>query len=330
MEIHEWREIRACLPNGRTLFHYERDWYAFMLLHNLLKSGWTAADIRRSNFARLLERPEVRNILACKGQLNLAQEDLSVFYLKHPITWRLTIGKWGDKRDFRWNQTSRKGCNLVLQINFPFQHNAAYKKLISPRGTDYFNYNGHPVSKQELTMSWVRLDIDMEKGEVLIEEIQSDWIRRASYIGKDSWGFYQRLRRNGEVSDDISHEQFARDLAVYVKEMLPVYTSDWQEISMAAALHFITDELGISNIFIHEFETGNHLKRLAHDYRKPPRSIYSVLPKKFCFQKSETSPEILGSQLKRITRNKKPRYRVEKPKFWRLSFEKDVGRVALA
>ncbi|MEM8652980.1 MAG: hypothetical protein AAGF54_20845, partial [Pseudomonadota bacterium] len=190
MEIQEWREIRACLPNGRTLFHYERDWYAFMLLRNLLSSGWTAAEIRQSNFARLLERPEIRNILAQKGQLNLEEEDLFGFYLEHPVAWRLTIGRWGNTKDFRWNQTSRKGCNLVLQINFPTQHNGLYKKLISPSGTDYFNYSSHPVSKHEFTMSWVRLDIDMVRGEVLIEEIQSDWIRRASYIGNNSWGFY--------------------------------------------------------------------------------------------------------------------------------------------
>ncbi|MEM8649831.1 MAG: hypothetical protein AAGF54_04815, partial [Pseudomonadota bacterium] len=131
-------------------------------------------------------------------------------------------------------------------------------------------------------------------------------------------------------SADISYEQFSRDVSAYVKEIMPIYTSSWQEVSMAAALQFITEELGISNVFIHDFETGNHLKRLAQDYRKPPRSIYSALPKKFCFQKSEISPDILGSQIKRITRNKKPRHRVDKPKFWHLSFEKDAGRVALA
>ncbi len=330
MEIREWHEIRACLPNGRTLFHYERDWYAFMLLRNLLSSGWTAAEIRQSNFARLLERPEIRNILAKKGQLNLEEEDLFGFYLKHPVAWRLTIGRWGNTKDFRWNQTSRKGCNLVLQINFPTQHNGLYKKLVSPAGTDYLNYSGHPVSKHELTMSWVRLDIDMESDEVLIEEIQSDWIRRASYFQEYSFDLFRRLRRIGEISGDIQYEQFARQVNAYVKEIMPIYTMNWQEVSMAAALQFITEELGISNVFIHDFETGNHLKRLAQDYRKPPRSIYSALPKKFCFQKSETSPDILGSQIKRITRNKKPRHRVDKPKFWHLSFEKDAGRVALA
>ncbi len=330
MEFREWCEIRACLPNGRTLFHYERDWYAFMLLNSLLNSGWTAAEIRQSNFARLLEKPEIRDILARKGHLSLDEEDLLQLYLKYPIAWRLTIGRWGNSKEFRWNQTSRKGCNLVLQINFPSQHNALYRKLVSPSGTDYFNYSGHPVSRKEFTMSWVRLDIDMDTGEVLIEEIQSDWIRRAQHHLNHSYGLYRTLRRASEISSDVTHEQFGQDMATYVKQVMPVYTMNWQEISMAAALHFITQELGIARIFIHDFETGNHLKRLAQDSRKPPRSIYSSLPKKFCFQKLDASPDIINSQIKRITRSKKVRYRVEKPKFWHLSFEKLNRRVALA
>ena len=60
---------------------------------------------------------------------------------------------------------------------------------------------------------------------------------------------------------------------------------------LAATITFIRDELGIENIFYHTAHTGHKLKRIGGG--KPPRSLYSQLPKRFCFGKVKTAPEFL-------------------------------------
>jgi hypothetical protein len=76
--------------------------------------------------------------------------------------------------------TSRRGFNLVLQLNFSSRHDEPYRKLVDPDDYRPFELGGHPVAKGALhTLAWSRLDIDLNTGEALIEEIQTDWIREA-------------------------------------------------------------------------------------------------------------------------------------------------------
>ena len=80
-------------------------------------------------------------------------------------------------------------------------------------------------------------------------------------------------------------------------------------MTLAATLWFLRRELGIRRIFYHTFETGNWLKGLR-DY-KPPRSIYTDLPKQFCFQETYNPPSfIMRSRRKWIIRE------LEKLKFY--------------
>ncbi len=44
---------------------------------------------------------------------------------------------------------------------------------------DSFKYTGHPIHKTRNSIAWARIDLDYLTGEVLIEEIQNDWLRQA-------------------------------------------------------------------------------------------------------------------------------------------------------
>ena len=72
---------------------------------------------------------------------------------------------------------------------------------------------------------------------------------------------------------------------------LTQYQKIWDEASLSLAIHFAKQELGINRIFYHDFDSGNILKGL--DYGKPPRSLYTQLPKRFCFEQTDRAPEMI-------------------------------------
>lgn len=76
----------------------------------------------------------------------------------------------------------------------------------------------------------------------------------------------------------------------YAEQVLAPFNSIWSEAMLTATIHFIYKELGISNIYYHTYETGNKIKKI---YGSAPRSLYSDLPKRFCFQQTNESPEFI-------------------------------------
>ena len=69
---------------------------------------------------------------------------------------------------------------------------------------------------------------------------------------------------------------------------------------LAAAVWFLRSELGLKRIFYYTFDTGNELKRLACD--KPPRSLYTDLPRRFCFRRTHNGPLFLRDGSDRVVR----------------------------
>lgn len=65
----------------------------------------------------------------------------------------------------------------------------------------------------------------------------------------------------------------------------------WQEAMLTAALRFLVYEIGMRRIFYHTETTGAFLKNIRGT--KPPRSLYTELPKRFCFDETDTVPELL-------------------------------------
>ena len=174
------REIYRRLPHGRTLFPYFRDRYAFQLL------SWAARDVdslrllRKGAHGHMLEKPSVRAHLAQLPQDRVPADFFDSYWPGTTRHFRLRVGGWG--HDKFWGprlQTSRPGWNLVLRLDLPASHWRRYVRLVRP-DQHWFQMEGHPTTPlPTVTLAWLRIDVDLERGEALIEEIQNDWLRLA-------------------------------------------------------------------------------------------------------------------------------------------------------
>ena len=281
-------EVIECLPKERTLFHYFKGEYAFKLLSFAAEKRKTVNAIKQSPYQRLLKKPDIQTVLSSDGSGNLTPDMFRNTWKESSETFVLTLDRWCDKN--RWsNQLTRHGGNLVLQLNFSEKHNRAYQKLLKPEDEFVFNYSGHPVMAQgerkmfRNTLAWSRLDIDLESGEVLIEEVQSDWVRKIKACARIiKMGKKPRLLRYCDC--DTKH------FISYVEDVFSPFFDLWSEAMLMATVNFIYTELGIGNIYYHTYETGTEIKRVEG---KPPRSLYSDLPRQFCFEKTDEDPVFL-------------------------------------
>ncbi len=316
MELKEARLLLRDLPKGRTLFEYYRDRYAVELLQGKLAVPASVAQLKKTRFAKLLEKPTVKQIVARKGDGLLSHEDLVYAERQDVFRFVLTIGLWSRHgQDRSWAQTSRGGTNLVLQLNFDKGHDRAYEKLIGPLDESPFPAWCHPVCRKgRMTMAWARLDIDLHVKQALIEEIQNDWVRRvdagyrrAQKLIAGGWSrdrvFMFRGRSLGRLCDFMN----------YADNHLYPRAKFWSEAMLTAALWFLREELHISTVWYHTPSTGTLVKKIR--YGTPPVSVYSRLPKQFCFDLTDRYPAFVvnGSQ-KRV----KQRLKTGKERFWRL------------
>lgn len=294
MKQAEAQEIIECLPRGKTKYFYFKDKYALDLLSLWVGDGRRIPEIRRGPFSSLLARPVFKDVLSGRGDGRLSASDLLPLWPDHRECYLLTLGTWGRDRD-RWRgfyQTSRSGVNLVLQLNFSSTHNRAFDKLI---GDDSgFEYRAHPIAQKPYrTLAWARLDIDLEAREALIEEIQTDWIRLAmmrrttveALETTDEGRRRVRQRSYGGVS--VSSQA----LASYVENVLGPHIRLWDEAILSASIWFLRHELGLRHIYYHDWAFGNRLKGISGT--RPPRSLYTSLPKRFCFRLSGRGPGFL-------------------------------------
>ena len=280
------------------LYAYEKDRYALSLLSLVIGGARPLSELRRGPFARLLEKATVRPALAHAAHAVLTPACLARVAPERPENFRVTLSRWGGARPDDWHasyyQTSRSGQNLVLQLDFPESHDRAYRRLIAPEADHPFVSDGHPARASEpFTLAWVRLDLDPESGECLIEEVQSDWIKRAQNFLQlaDEW-----LSEGGPehlpVVDDL--RATAPQLITYVERVLRPYAKLWQECALMAALDFVYSEFGIRTVYFHTYEGGLFMKRMRGCFL-PPRSLYTDLPERFCFQHTARAPRALRS-----------------------------------
>lgn len=298
MERKHIEEIMACLPRGRTKFYYFKDRYALMLLAACIGQGMTVGDIKKSRFRRLLGRPVVQEILKNNGHGVLTPGELQSCWPDLCHCYLLTLGIWGDRKHWAryYYQTSRPGWNLVLQLNFSAQHNSSYEKLIRPQAPQPFQTSSHPVARAGyLTLAWARIDLDLDRDEALIEEIQTDWIRLALRSRRD----YARYLGSGKGENRYLPRYLKglgcdlEELSRYIEETLQPHMAIWQEAMLAAAIWFLKDEIGIAKIFYHTFEFGCRLKGISGT--RPPRSLYTRLPARFCFEITDQGPDFLAT-----------------------------------
>lgn len=297
MELSEIQWLRAALPAGRTLYRYYKDRYSLQLLRYAVPQSTPLARLRSSPVAGLLQKPRVSDVLAsCDGRLSPAQLLLAD---GDPAAecYTLSLGTW------RGSQMSRRGANLVLRLDFARSHDRPFLRLVKPDpGHDPFNYNSHPVTRgdtatRRYTLAWVRLDIDLDNGEALIEEIQSDWVRRAQWA-------LQLARR---VKPEVLHRRYGiaateQSLQQYCEQILAGHAAMWDEAMLSATLFFLREELGMERIYFHTPQSGKLLKNICAS--APPRSIYTDLPRRFCFRGTDAVPGFLArdSRVSRLRR----------------------------
>ena len=295
MDDQQVEEIIACLPSERTLFHYFKDQYAVYLLKQYLGSNHEKDihSIKKSRMNKLLEKPVVKDSLKNSGNGLLDTVQLENLWSAETEQYVLTLGKWGHKNTYDWNQTSRPGVNLVLQLNLSNQFDALFKSVA---GCDLNRMvcAFHPQSKKRsATLAWARLDMDFNTGEILIEEIQSDLIRAMVKI---------HSRALTSTRGDLTHFYWRGDLlnrrkmAMYCEQLIAAQTKIWSEAMMAATLWFAQQELGFSKVYYHTFETGRVMKKISG--RAPPRSLYTDLPEKFCFETTQQAPQFIVNDSK--------------------------------
>ena len=295
VKTQEINEIIACLPEGRTPFHYFKDRYALELLRHYVGEGKSIREIRASRFGRLLNKPLLKTIAAASGDGRIARDRLRAYWPAEFETYRLTLGKWGEENSFSryWDQVSRPGRSLVLHMNFNSKHNRAYRQLLRTFDSGPLDCYGHPAAgRREKTMSWARMDIDLAGGEALIEEIQNDWFREAEAEMKVIGRCTTDRERQLYVTSWYEKGPRWQNFVAYEEEVLGPHRKVWAEATLSAAIWFLCEELRVKKIFYHTHETGCRLKGMDHHYG-PPRSLYTTLPRRFCFEESDRAPEFI-------------------------------------
>lgn len=288
-------EVVACLPRHRTLFYYYRDRYSIGLLQQLAHRPISVAELKRTPFASLAQKPRVKTVLATLGSERFTAAQIALHdYDPEQTPFILTLGLWGSDhaRDWRYKQTSRRGYNLVLQLNFCNRHDQRYQRLNAQ--PTQFNYTGHPTAIHRNTLAWARIDFDWRTGTALIEEIQSDWIREVVWLANAA------QRRLGRVQDAALPTRLMglscplHTTLDYCRFVLERYQPIWAEAMLWASLDFLRNELGLRRIYYHTMESGRLLKRMNGSL--PPQSLYNELPRKFCFDKTDQAPEFVARE----------------------------------
>lgn len=302
------KEVKECLCGERTLFYYHPDQYAIYLMQRLLTGRPRVAinALRNSPWAGLLRRPALQDVVSQCGAGYLSHEILQLVYnniLAGQFSagsepYVLTLGEWGGKNGWAWNQTSRPGKNLVLQLNLSKAWAVRFRRVTGKSVSEFFD-SSHPVSEtRTVTLAWARLDLDFDTDEALIEEVQSDLVRDIMRMQKRA----ELAKRRGSKVFHYYYSVEVEGFLDFAHAFLRRFKKHWQEVMLSAAIGFVFDELGLSRLYYHSFETGNKMKNLR--WSCPPRSLYTDLPKKFCFGETEEAPTFLR-QDKRLKRKLK-------------------------
>jgi hypothetical protein len=280
------------------VFSYQKDCYALSLLDHVIGGGRPISSLRQGPFARLLDKSIVKRAMAHAASGVLTPECLRRALPAEREQFTLTLTHWGrgnaeETEPSYYYQTSRPGQSLVLQLNFPVAHDRAYRQLVRPFEEHPFVSQYHPARNSEpFTLAWARLDFDHGASEVLIEEVQCDWVKMAEpyAIGARRWlldGEPASLHFDPDVGCT------ADAMLRYVEGVLQPYARLWQECVLMAAIEFSYAKLGVRRVYFHTYEGGTVMKRIRGAYL-PPRSLYTDLPARFCFTRTERAPRFLS------------------------------------
>lgn len=294
MKLELAREVMECLPSGRTLFRYSKDDYAFLLLRMMGGRERRIHKLRQTPLRKLLEKPAVKPYLAgCSdGMLEPGVLPESRFSQEERC-YRLSLDVWGgDRKYWHWTQVSRKGASLVLQMNLNRSQTEKLRASYTSEENDPFENRWHPARSGDFpTLAWARLDFDLETGEALIEELQTDLLRDLQWFAEEAYD----AKKRGQASFERCRANFDTKRVIRLWERdFTAERRHWQEAMLTAAIRFLVVEMGIRKIFYHTAATGSYLKRIKGT--NPPKSLYTELPKRFCFDETEEIPGFLRAE----------------------------------
>jgi hypothetical protein len=178
-------------------------------------------------------------------------------------------------------------------LNFSRRHDAVYRRSLDPEGILVNTNRSHPhAPPPAITLAWARVDLDLEHGEALIEEVQSDWIREFRWL----WQYAEKMPPTA-IRDEVVREGLESESATfaaldrYWNRVLQHHRAWWADATLFAALWVLVERLRFRRIYYHTAEGGALRKGIG--YRKPPRSLYTSLPERFGFALTRETPRLL-------------------------------------
>ena len=300
------------LGSERRLVHYWPGREAALLLRLAHPQGARIGELKQSRFAPLLQRPQVKPVMAAAGDGVLRGEALDVWpadkpWFCHALGFRLWgASKKGAARD---KQVSRPGYSLALLLNFSGAHDAYFRAWFGDDAGRLFTSTSHPHdgSGRRTTCAWVRIDISPQTGEALIEEVQNDWLRNAR--SDYAWARMDNDKRSPES------QRRARNIVSYWETIGVLHESAWKEAALSAALVVLVETVGVRTIYMHTSAAGARLKRIGGTL--PPRSVYEDLPRRFCFERTCAAPRFL---LDDVSKPMRRFLKSGEAEFWRHQF----------
>lgn len=326
--------IRQQLPDDIAFNYYPDRQSPWLLAHLWDQDRARVPALRQSPMAKLLDRPALKPLIArCGGDLRrmdvlaLAHADrfdafdqitpageaaLEACWADPWLDFHLTFEAWGMRGNWEWAQVSREGGSLVIQLGFPGDHAQLMGRYLPPDVRGKFQEEYHPVRTEgRPTLAWARVDLDLMRGEALIEEIQCDWLRLVQ--DEVEW----LAEKDPQSRDTRAHQAYQR--ALFAR-----YARLWPQAMMLAALVVLVEHLGIRRVWMHQPAAGAVLKGI--DGCCPPVSLYTKLPRSFCFAPTTDWPALLapGPWARRDRTRKQRAKQVQRmadagrPIFWRL------------
>jgi hypothetical protein len=250
--------------------------------------------LRQTRWAPLLGRDSVRRAVARSGDGVLRPATLRGVWSQRTVNYRVTTEVWDAVKDWEpdWDQTSRPGANLVLQLNLPGGEGRWHRRVAAAQGCHPFERRSHPIrGGAAVTLAWARVDVAEDWREVLIEEVQSDVIR-----GFERWANAPAESRTRVGPDREAFAQAAEDC-------LERHANIWAEAVVLAALQRCARGLGLRRVFFHTPESHRALKGLEGRWQ-PPRSLYTSLPRRFGFELTTERPDFLWAERNREVRRR--------------------------
>lgn len=336
MKTEHLKILSEALPDVLP-YPFYRGREAAWLLHQQMTGPAKVSSLRRGRLGPLLARTPVNDVVAACGDGVLTPDRLlpiadpwltfdpdtdlamdrpseaafAALCAADVIPYVVTFDQWAmDREEINWRQLqiSRRGGNLVVQVNFPEQFERQFAQWFgwdARRGLEYYL---HPVRRDgPITMAWARLDMDPNGEDVLIEELQTDFLRRLK-----SW-------RNHLAADAGRKRKTAAKR--FIDHVLERHAATWAEATLLAAIAVARTELGARRIWLHQPHSGARLKNVQHGV--PPRSLYSDLPRRFGFAPTDRAPGFLYPSRSQVVSRLR---RSGRPVFWFLEFPRIIGQ----